>query len=68
MNKIPHLLTGISGEYFVAGELSRKGYIALLTLKSTAGVDILVSNPENAKTINIQVKTAWKESREWLLN
>jgi len=47
--------TGIAGEYFVAGELSRRGFIASLTLKNTTGIDILASNGE--KSINIQVKT-----------
>ncbi|PYQ29752.1 MAG: hypothetical protein DMF57_16130 [Acidobacteria bacterium] len=32
---------GIAGEYFVAAELSRRGYIASLTLWRARGVDIL---------------------------
>ena len=49
------ILSGIAGEYFVAGELSRRGYIASITLRNTAHIDLLASNGE--KTINIQVKT-----------
>ena len=49
------IFAGIAGEYFVAGELSRRGYIASITLRNTANIDILASNGE--KTINIQVKT-----------
>lgn len=49
------ILSGIAGEYFVAGELSRRGYIASITLRNTASIDLLASNGE--KTVNIQVKT-----------
>jgi len=49
------ILSGIAGEYFVAGELSRRGYIASITLRNTASIDILASNGE--RTVNIQVKT-----------
>ena len=57
MNKIPSILSGVSGEYFVAAELSRRGFIASLTLKNTKGIDILVSNFNATKSIGIQVKT-----------
>lgn len=49
--------SGIAGEYFVAAELSRMGYVASLTLKNTAGVDILASNTKATRTVAIQVKT-----------
>jgi len=49
------IFAGIAGEYFVAAELSRRGYIAAITLRNTPKVDILASNGE--KTVNIQVKT-----------
>lgn len=55
MNPEAKILSGIAGEYFVAGELSRRGYIASITLKNTAHIDILASNGE--KAVNIQVKT-----------
>jgi hypothetical protein len=32
-------LSGVAGEYFVAAELSRRGYIASITLRNTRGVD-----------------------------
>jgi hypothetical protein len=35
------ILAGVAGEYLVAGELSRLGWIASLTLRNTRGVDIL---------------------------
>lgn len=62
------ILSGVSGEYFVAAELSRKGYIASITLRNTKGVDILCSNSEASKTVGIQVKTNRDSYRSWLLN
>lgn len=59
------ILIGISGEYFVAGELTRQGYIASLTLKNTKGVDILVTNKGSTKIALIQVKTTTQN--DWLL-
>ena len=66
--KINTVLAGVSGEYFVAAELSKKGYIASITLRNTKGVDILCSNPEATKTIGIQVKTNSDSNRSWILN
>src|SRR6266404_468696 len=64
LNKI---LTGIAGEYFVAAELSRRGYVASLTLRNTRGIDILASNSDATKSVGIQVKTNQGEKRDWLL-
>jgi hypothetical protein len=67
-NKISGILTGVAGEYFVAAELSRRGYIASVTLKNTKGIDILVTNESATKTIGIQVKTNQNDKRAWVLN
>ncbi|UQD55759.1 hypothetical protein [Flavobacterium sp. K5-23] len=62
-------LSGIAGTYYVAAELSRRGYIALITLKNTAGVDILASSEDSFKSIGIQVKTNQHNKRKgWLLS
>ena len=50
-------IVGVSGEYFVAAELSQMGIVATLTLKNTPSIDILATNLENGKFVNIQVKT-----------
>ena len=50
-------LIGLIGEYFVAGMMSLKGWVASLTLKNYPSVDIFGLDPETEKTINIQVKT-----------
>jgi len=66
--KISGILAGVSGEYFVAAELSRRGYISSVTLKNTKGIDILVTNESATKTIGIQVKTNQNDRRAWVLN
>jgi len=65
--KIAGALAGVSGEYFVAAELSRRGFVATLTLKNTRGIDILVSNAEAEKSIGIQVKTNQTTKKSWVL-
>ena len=62
------ILTGVSGEYFVAAELSRMGYIASITLRNTKGVDILASSADGARSAGIQVKTNRGSRRAWVLN
>src|SRR5437763_8863000 len=59
---------GISGEYFVAAELSRRGYVASLTLRNTRGIDILASNRDATKSVGIQVKTCQGTRADWMLN
>ena len=66
--KISSILAGVSGEYFVAAELSRRGYICSVTLKNTRGIDILVCNEDGSKTLGVQVKTNQINKREWILN
>jgi hypothetical protein len=66
--KISHTLAGVSGEYFVAAELSRRGYICSVTLKNTKGIDILVCNEDAKKTLGIQVKTNQINKSELVLS
>lgn len=68
MSKISSILAGVSGEYFVAAELSRRGYICSVTLKNTKGIDILVCNEDASKNLGIQVKTNQINKSEWVLN
>ena len=37
-------LTGVAGEYFVAAELSRRGFIASITMRNSPGIDILATD------------------------
>ena len=65
--KVSSILVGVSGEYFVAAELSRLGYIASITLRNTKGIDIITTNEEGTKTVNIQVKTRRQGVKDWIL-
>jgi hypothetical protein len=76
MKRISSTLSGVAGEYFVAAELSRRGFVASLTLRNTRGIDVLASNADATKSVGIQVKTAQvalkKDQRyggaHWMLN
>lgn len=68
VKKINTVLAGVSGEYFVAAELSKQGFIASITLRNTKGVDLLCSNSDATKTVGIQVKTNSGSNRNWILN
>ena len=60
-------LTGIAGEYFVGAELSRRGYVASITLRNTRGIDILASNADATRSVGIQVKTSQGRRKTWIL-
>jgi hypothetical protein len=66
--KLSGILCGVSGEYFVAAELSRLGFIASITLKNTKGVDILATNESASKSVAIQVKTNQGAGKAWVLH
>jgi hypothetical protein len=57
-------MTGIAGELLAASKLSERGYIAAPTLKNTARIDILVSDGEAARMV--QVKTSGAGKADWL--
>ena len=65
--KISGINAGVAGEYFVAGELSKRGYIASITLRNTKGIDVLASNADATKTVGIQVKTRQGRGLSWVL-
>lgn len=48
---------GNASQFFVAGELCRRGYVAVVTLGSTPNTDILCSNITGTRFVHIQVKT-----------
>ena len=66
--KIPTVLVGVAGEYFVAAELSRRGYIASISLRNTHGLDILATNQDASRSITIQVKTSQVAHKDWMLS
>lgn len=48
---------GNASQFFVAGELCRRGYTALVTIGNTPNTDILCSNKAGTRFVHIQVKT-----------
>lgn len=64
--KLSSILSGVAGEYLTVGELSRRGYIASITLRNSKGVDILVTNEQASKSVAIQVKTSYGNSTTWM--
>ncbi len=66
--KLTNGLTGISGEYFVAAELSRRGFMASITLRNNDSIDIHASKLSNNKIFAIQVKTNQSGKAAWILN
>lgn len=65
---LPATLVGVSGEYFVAAELARRGFIASITLRNTRGIDVVASNSDASRSIGIQVKTNTSNKKDWMLN
>lgn len=61
-------LVGVAGEYFVAAELSLRGYIATITLRNSRGIDIIASSADATKSVSIQVKTNKSGSASWILS
>ena len=48
---------GNASQFFVAGELCRRGHPAVVTLGNTPNTDILCSNLSGTRFVHIQVKT-----------
>lgn len=67
-HNIPSVLAGVAGEYFVAAELSKRGYIASISLRNTQGIDILATNTAASRTVTIQCKTTQRGTKAWVLS
>jgi hypothetical protein len=61
-------LAGVAGEYFVAGELSRRGFIASITMRNSPGIDVLATNLKAKKAVTIQCKTSRSSTKGWILS
>lgn len=59
---------GVAGEYYVAAELSIRGFLASITLRNSRGIDIIASNPAATRSVSIQVKTSKDQNPKWILN
>ncbi len=58
VRRVSNALTGVAGVHHVAAELSRRGLIALPTVRNTAGYDLIVARADGRDHANIQVKTS----------
>lgn len=67
-DKLSKGLCGIAGEYFVAGELSRRGFMASITLRNNDSIDIHASKGPGTRLLAIQVKTNQTGARNWPLS
>lgn len=61
-------LAGVAGEYFVAAELSRRGFIASITMRNSPGIDILATNLNAKRAVTIQCKTSRSSTKGWILS
>ena len=62
-------MTGVTGEYFVCGELGKIDILALLTPKNNPLFDVIATNKKGGKYIFISVKTMSIENHSgWILN
>ena len=59
---------GNSGEYFVAGELERRGFTVALPMSNVKDFDILAINWKNYEQFAIQVKTTGYKQKKWTLS
>jgi len=57
----PRIPTGNAGEYFVMGELLRRGYDAQLADRNTKGYDLLVGRSTDLALRKVQVKSVRAE-------
>jgi len=58
MSEIPRNNTGLSGEYFVAAELYRRGWSVGMTIGNAKAVDLFAEKDD--KRVAIQVKAIYK--------
>ena len=63
-----HQLTGMTGVYLVAAELSRRGFITSPTSRSAYGADLLVTDAFCQRSYVVQVKTNARSFGFWLLS
>ncbi|MDA3954376.1 MAG: hypothetical protein PF485_12080 [Bacteroidales bacterium] len=59
MSEIPRNNTGLSGEYFVAAELYRRGWSVGMTIGNAKAVDLFAEKDE--RIVPIQVKAIYKK-------
>lgn len=59
---------GNAGEYFVAGELERRGFTVAVPMSNVKDFDLLAIHRETQEQFAIQVKTTGYQQKKWTLN
>lgn len=67
MPNVDNINTGNSGEYFVAAELERRGFIVAVPMSHVENFDILAIHRKTYRQYAIQVKTTRYKQRKWTL-
>ncbi|MCL2444006.1 MAG: hypothetical protein FWD13_11170 [Treponema sp.] len=69
MKKLKQNFSGVTAEYLVAAELSKRGFIASMTIKNMPGIDIVVTDKTASKVFGIQVKAKQDlaQKKSWTL-
>jgi hypothetical protein len=62
---IPSELVGNAGEFFVLGELSRRGWTAALTARNNRAYDILARKGDDFTAIRVKTKTSISTVFQW---
>jgi hypothetical protein len=68
MSSLSHGLCGTAGEFYVAAELSRRGFLATITNRNAESVDILAARPNSGRALKVQVKTSQHSKTKWVLS
>jgi hypothetical protein len=58
VEKLPTGLTGAAGEFYVAAELSLRGWLATVTIKNAPATDVLARDLATGRVVAIQTKPA----------
>jgi hypothetical protein len=66
--KLSNGLVGHSGQYLVCAELSKRGWLASLTLANAEDIDVLAHHTVTKKNVALQVKTSSGSEPLWLLS
>ena len=57
---------GNAGEFYVLAQLAQRGYIAGKTDDGQTLIDVIATDPETLKTVNIQVKSTAQFTGYWM--
>ena len=66
-SSITHGVSGSAGEYYVAAQLSHRGFLATITNRNAESVDVLAARPNSGRALKLQVKTSQSSKAQWVL-